>query len=193
MHFFLALFFKIFFIFIFFQHIIYVRRKNGGVKCAVCLWGFWHSSYLCRVFPARRLSKSAAESLTFLRDEVSAVQVLYQPLGLFFFCFFLVLQYVFLLIFNTYFVQFVQFSFGFSFWFSLCIRYAAPCFYVYIMKKTAAVLPAGVIVVVMKSVLLRRKPQAFIKRKLKPSGQKKKKRVQMNFQVYTFIENIFRT
>ena len=61
MHFFLALFFKIFFIFIFFQHIIYVRRWNGGVKCR-CLVGFYmHSSYSCRFFPARRLSKSAAE------------------------------------------------------------------------------------------------------------------------------------
>ena len=39
------------------------------------------------------------------------------------------------------------------------------------MEKPAAVQPAGVIVVVMKSVLLRRKPEAFIKRKLKPSGQ----------------------
>lgn len=88
MHFFLALFFKIFFIFIFFQHIIYVRRKNGGVKCAVCLWGFGHSSYSCRVFPARRLSKSAAEPYTFLRDEVSAVQAMRQPLGLSFFALF---------------------------------------------------------------------------------------------------------
>ncbi|MBT9855778.1 hypothetical protein LIQ05_04565 [Blautia glucerasea] len=39
------------------------------------------------------------------------------------------------------------------------------------MKKTAAALPAGVIVVVMITALLRRRPQVFIKRKLNPSGQ----------------------
>lgn len=98
----------------------------------------------------------------------------------------------FLLFFNASFVYFSQFSFGFSFGFLLCIRCAVPCFCVCIMKKRQQALPAEVIVVVMITALLRRRPQVFIKRKLNPSGQKKQ-RVQMNFQVYIFIENIFRT
>lgn len=62
-------------------------------------------------------------------------------------------------------------SFVFSFVYSLCI----PCFGVYIMEKPAAVQPAGVIMVVMITALLRRRPQAFIKRKLSQSVQKKTK------------------
>lgn len=46
--------------------------------------------------------------------------------------------------------------------------------------------------VVMKSVLLRRRPQAFIKRSLKPSGQKKAKGAN-EFSGVHIIENIFRT
>lgn len=67
----------------------------------------------------------------------------------------------------------------------------------------AAVLLAGVIVVVMKSVLLRRRPQVFIKRKLNPSGQiarsrsgevfaaAEKKGCKWRFQVYTLLKIFF--
>lgn len=72
------------------------------------------------------------------------------------------------------------------------------------MKNQAAVLQAVVIVVVMITALLRRKPEAFIKRKLKPFGQIARSRsgkvfaaaekgVQMTFSGAHIIENIFRT
>lgn len=159
---------------------------------ATALWGF-----ICippiraGFFPARRLSKSAAESYF---SYVTRSQRFRQSASRWgcFFCSFLVLQYIFSLVFNASFVYFSQFSFGFSFLiffaYSLCI----PCFGVYIMEKPAAVLPAGVIVVVMKSVLLRRRPQVFIKRSLKPSGQKKAKGAN-EFSGVHIIENIFRT
>jgi hypothetical protein len=106
-------FFKIFFIFIFFRHIIYVRRKNGGVKCR-CLVGFLAFLLFVPRFPRPPPLQICGGALHFLRDEVSAVQAKRQPLGLFFLLF-LVLLYIFLLIFNASFVYFVQFSFGFSF------------------------------------------------------------------------------
>lgn len=87
MHFFLALFFKIFFIFIFFRHIIYVRRWNGGVKTAARC-GVFGIPPICAAFSPPAASPNLRRSLAFLRDEVSAVQVLYQPLGLFFLLFF---------------------------------------------------------------------------------------------------------
>ena len=111
-------------------------------------------------------------------------------------CFFLLFfssSVYFLLIFNTSFVHFSQFSFGFSFWFSFVYSLCIPCFDVYIMEKPAAVLQAVVIVVVMITALLRRRPQVFIKRKLNPSGQEKNKGCKYPFHVYTFIENLFRT
>lgn len=60
-------------------------------------------------------------------------------------------------LFCVFFTIFFRLSFLVSFVYSLCI----PCFGVYIMEKPAAVLPAGVIVVVMITVLLRRKPPGF--------------------------------
>lgn len=91
-----------------------------------------------QVFSPPAASPNLWRSLTFLRDEVSAVQALCQPLGLFFFALFLALQYIFSFLFAASFVHFSQFLFGFSFWFLLCFRYAAPCFGVYIMEKPAA-------------------------------------------------------
>jgi hypothetical protein len=61
------------------------------------------------------------------------------------------------------------------------------------MEKPAAALPAWVIVVVMITVLLRRKPQAFIKRRAQSIRAEKKKVCKYPFHMYTFIENIFRT
>ena len=97
-----------------------------------------HSSYSCRFFPRPPPLQICGGVLHFLRDEVSAAQAKRQPLGLFFFYSFLVLRYIFLLIFNASFVHFLQFSFGFSLWFLLCIRCAAPYFCVYIMKKNGS-------------------------------------------------------
>lgn len=113
-----------------------------------------------QVFSPPAASPNLRRSLTFLRDEVSAVQALCQPLGLFFLLFFSSSVYLFsyfYCLFCVFFTIFFRLSFLVSFVYSLCI----PCFGVYIMEKPAAVLPAGVIVVVMITVLLRRKPPGF--------------------------------
>ena len=123
-----------------------------------------------QVFSPPAASPNLRRSLTFLRDEVSAVQAKRQPLGLFFFAlfqFFSISFFLFLMLLLCIFHNFLSAFLSVFFMYSLCI----PCFGVYIMEKPAAGPPAGVIVVVMKSVLLRRRPQVFIKRKLNPSGQ----------------------
>lgn len=131
--------------------------------------------------------------LHFLRDEVSAVQALHQPLGLFFFAlfwFFGIFFFLFLMLLLCIFHNFFRLFFLIFFVYSLC----GPLFWCVHYGETGSSPPAGVIVMVMMiTVLLRRKPQAFIKRNLNPSGQKKKERVQILFSGVHIIENLFRT
>lgn len=110
-----------------------------------------------------------------------------------FFCSFLVLQYIFLLIFNASFVYFSTIFFRLFFLIFFCAFVMYPLFWCVHYGETGSS-PAGSgdcggddnCVVETKAARL------SLKGSLSHLG-KKKQRVQMNFQVYTFIENIFRT
>lgn len=96
MHFFLALFFKIFFIFIFFRHIICVRRKDGGVKKPlVC--GVLGIPPIRAGFSPPAASPNLRRSLTFLTWRGLSGSGMIPAVGAVFFCSFWLFSIFFLL------------------------------------------------------------------------------------------------
>ena len=148
-----------------------------------------HSSYSCRFFPRPPPLQICGGALLSYVTRSQRFRHYVSRWGCFFGSF-LVLQYTFLLIFNASFVYFSQFSFGFSFWFLLCIRYAAPCFYVCIIKNGSSLAGRGdcggdeICVVETKAARLSLKGSSI-------HPDKKSKGCKWRFQVYTLLKIFF--
>lgn len=123
MHFFFALFFKIFFIFIFFWHIICVRRKNGGVKCR-CLVGFLAFLLFVPRFPRPPPLQICGGALHFLTWRGLSGSGIVSAVGAVFFCSFfspsVYLFFSFCCLFCALFTISFRLFFLVSFVFSLC-------------------------------------------------------------------------